>query len=161
MKTLWIIIVLTGFSLLGYIPAYSQYPDKKQTKDIEAIKQTGADFDAAYNRRDAVAFCEYFLEDADFQWHTGDLLQDRKQIEQHFINAFKSMPADYRHITTFKRIRFLGPDLVIGDGTLVIAKEGAKENDKPYLNVLFTCMGKKVKGQWKLAAVRLILPARE
>jgi hypothetical protein len=71
------------------------------------------------------------------------------------------MPADYRHITTFQRIRFLGPDLAIGDGTLVIAKEGATENDKPYFSVLFTCVGKKVKDQWKLAAIRLILPKRE
>jgi uncharacterized protein (TIGR02246 family) len=158
MKTLWIIIVFLGFSLALCLPAFSQYPDKKHSKDIDAIKQTGANFDAAYNRRDAAAFSEYFLEDADFQWHTGELLGDRKQIEQYFTNAFKFMPADYRHISTFQRIRFLGPDLTIGDGTLVIAKEGATENDKPYLSVLFTCIGKKVKGQWKLAAVRLILP---
>jgi uncharacterized protein (TIGR02246 family) len=161
MKTLWIIIVFLGFSLALSIPAFSQNPDKKHSRDIDAIKQTGANFDAAYNRREARAFSEYFLEDADFQWHTGELLKDRKQIERYFENAFKSMPADYRHITTFQRIRFLGPDLVIGDGTLVIAKEGATENDKPYFSVLFTCVGKKVKGQWKLAAVRLMLPKRE
>jgi len=161
MKKLWTIIVFLGFSLVGFIPIFSQYPDKKHSKDIDAIKQTGVNFDAAYNRRDAVAFSNYFLKDADFQWHTGELLKDQKQIEQYFTDAFKSMPADYRHITTFQRIRFLGPDLVIGDGTLVIAKEGATENDKPYFSVLFTCVGKKVKDQWKLAAVRLILPKRE
>jgi uncharacterized protein (TIGR02246 family) len=161
MKTPWIIIVFLGFSLAVSNPAFSQYPDKKHSKDIDAIKKTGADFDAAYNQRDAVAFSDFFLEDADFQWHTGELLKNRQQIEQYFTNAFKSMPADYRHITTFQRIRFLGPDLAIGDGTLVIAQEGAKENDKPYFSVLFTCIGKKVKGQWKLAAIRLILPKRE
>jgi uncharacterized protein (TIGR02246 family) len=161
MKSIWIIIVFLGLSLVGSIPTYSQYPDKKHSKDIDAIKQTGVNFDAAYNRRDAVEFSKFFLEDGDFQWHTGELLKDQKQIEQYFTNAFKSMPADYRHISTFQRIRFLGPDLVIGDGTLVIAKEGATENDKPYFSVLFTCIGKKVKGQWKLAAVRLILPKRE
>jgi uncharacterized protein (TIGR02246 family) len=161
MKTLWINIVFLVFSLAVSIPVFSQYPDKKHSKDIDAIKKTSEYFDAAYNRRDAVAFSEFFLEDADFQWHTGELLKDRKQIEQYFANAFKSMPADFRHITTFQRIRFLEPDLAIGDGTLVIAKEGAKENDKPYFSVLFTCIGKKVRGQWKLAAIRLILPKKE
>jgi uncharacterized protein (TIGR02246 family) len=161
MKTLWIIIIFLGFSLAGSISAFSQYSDKKHSKDIETIKKAGENFDAAYNRRDAKAFSEFFLEDADFQWQTGELLKDRKEIEQYFTNAFKSMPADYRHISTFQRIRFLGPDLTIGDGTLVIAKEGAKENDKPYFSVLFTCIGKKVKDEWKVAAIRLILPQKE
>jgi uncharacterized protein (TIGR02246 family) len=161
MKTFWITIIFVGFSLAGSIPTISQNPDKKQLADIAAIKQAGANLDSAYNRRNAIAFSEFFLDDADFQWHTGDLLKNRKEIEQYFTNAFKVMPADYRHITTFQRIRFLTPDLAIGDGTLVIAHEGASENMQPVLNVLFTCIGEKVKGQWKLTAIRLILPKRE
>jgi uncharacterized protein (TIGR02246 family) len=156
MRTHWIALVFLGFSLLPSIPGNSQNPDKKQLADIAAIKQGGADLDAAYNRRDAIAFGGFFLDDADFQWHTGDLLKNRKEIEQYFTNSFKIMPADYRHITTFQRIRFLSPDFAIGDGTVVIAREGAAENEKPYLGVLFTCIVKKVKGQWWIAAVRLM-----
>jgi uncharacterized protein (TIGR02246 family) len=161
MRTHWIAMVFLGFSLAASVPGASQNPDKKQSADIAAIKQVSSNLDAAYNRRDAVAFSEIFLEDADFQWHTGDLLKNRKEIEQYFTNSFMSMPADYRHITTFQRIRFLGHDFVIGDGTVVIAREGAAENDKPYLRVLFTCLGKKVKGQWRIAAIRLMLPKIE
>ena len=156
MKTHWIVMVFLGFSLAASISADSQKPDKKQAADIAAIEQVKENFDAAYNRRDAAAFSEIFLEDADFQWHTGALLKDREEIRQHFTNAFKSMPAEYRHITEFQRIRFLGSDIVIGDGTVVIARDGAADNEKPYLKVLFTCVGKKVKGQWRLAAIRLI-----
>jgi uncharacterized protein (TIGR02246 family) len=161
MRTLWIAMVFLGFSIMASFPAASQNPDKKHSKDIDAIKKTAENFDAAYNSRDAVAFSAYFMEDADFQWHTGELLKDRKQIAQYFTNAFKSMPADYRHITTLQRIRFLGPDIAIGDGTLVIAQDAATENTKPVFSVLFTCIGKKAKGQWKLAAIRLILPERK
>jgi uncharacterized protein (TIGR02246 family) len=161
MRTLWIAMVFFGFSFVASIPAASQNPDKKQSAEIAAIKQIGANLDAAYNRRDAVAFSELFLEDADFQWHTGELLKNRKEIGQHFTKAFKLMPADYRHITTFQRIRFLKQDLAIGDGTVVIAREGAAENEKPYLSVLFTGVGKKVKGQWRIAAIRLMLVKRE
>jgi uncharacterized protein (TIGR02246 family) len=161
MRTQWIALVFFGFSLLPSIPGYSQNPDKKQLTDIAAIKQAGLKLDAAYNRRDAIAFSELFLDDADFQWHTGDLLKNRKEIEQHFTNSFKVMPADYRHITTFQRIRFLRPDIAIADGTVVIASEGAAENQKPYLSVLFTCVGQKVKGQWRIAAIRLMLVKNE
>jgi uncharacterized protein (TIGR02246 family) len=150
-------MIFLGFSLLPSIPGNSQNSDKKQLADISAIKQVGADLDAAYNRRDAKAFSELFLDDADFQWHTGDLLKNRKEIEQYFTNSFKVMLADYRHITTFQRIRFLRSDLAIGDGTVVIAPDGVVENDKPYLSVLFTCIGKKVKGQWRISAIRLML----
>jgi uncharacterized protein (TIGR02246 family) len=157
MRTHWIAMVFLGFSLLSSIPGNSQNPDKKQFADIAAIKQAGANLDTAYNRRDAIAFSNLFLEDADFQWHTGDLLKNRNDIEQYFSNSFKIMPADYRHITTFQRIRLLDPYFAIGDGTVVIAREGASENEKPYLSVLFTCVGKKVNDQWKIAAIRLIL----
>lgn len=157
MRAHWIALVFLGFSLVVSIHAAPQKPDKKQSADIAAIQQVRADLDAAYNRRDAVAFCELFLEDADFQWHTGELLKDRKEIEQHFTNAFKNMPAEYRHITTLQRIRFLRPAIAIGDGTVVIAREGAAENEKPYLKVLLTCVGKKDKGQWRISAVRLML----
>ena len=71
------------------------------------------------------------------------------------------MPADYRHITSFQRIRFISRDVAIGDGTVVIGREGDTENEKPYLRVLFTCVGKKVKSQWKIEAIRLILPKTE
>jgi uncharacterized protein (TIGR02246 family) len=161
MRTHWIAMVFLGFSLLPSIPGNSQNPDKKQFADIAAIKQGGTDLDAAYNQRDAKAFSEFFLDDADFQWHTGDLLKNRKEIEQYFTNSFKNMPADYRHITTFQRIRFLTPDIAIGDGTVVIAREGAAENEKPILSVLFTCVVNKSNGQWRLAAVRLMLVKSE
>jgi len=66
------------------------------------------------------------------------------------------MPADFRHITDFQRLRFLGADTAIGDGTVVIARVGAAADEKPYMKVLMTCVGRKVGGQWRIAAVRLI-----
>ena len=158
MKAHWIAMVFLGFSLAASLPAASQNPDKKQSADIAAIQQVRANLDAAWNSHDAVAFSKLFLEDADFQWHTGELLKDRREIEQYFNESFKHTPAEFRHTTTFKRIRFLRPDVAIGDGTIVVSREGAAENEKPYMSVLFTCVGKKVKGQWNIAAARLMLP---
>ena len=156
MKAHWIVVILLGFSLAAAVPVGAQQPDAKQAAEIAAIQQVRENLDDAYNRRDAAAFSDLFLEDADFQWHNGALLPGREAIRQHFANAFKSMPADYLHITEFQRIRFLGADAAIGDGTVVIARAGAAENEKPYLKVLLTCIGRKDKGQWRIAAVRLI-----
>ncbi len=156
MKTHWTALVILGFSWAASIPAVSQNPDSKQAAEIAAIHQVREDLDAAYDRRDAEAFSSLFLEDGDFQWPTGALLRDREEIRQYFAKSFASMPVDYRHITTFTRIRFLGPDVAIGDGTVVIARAGAAENEKPYMKVLLTCVGKKERGQWRIAAARLI-----
>jgi uncharacterized protein (TIGR02246 family) len=156
MKARWIVMIFLGFSLAISVPADSQKPDEKQAAEIVAIQQIRENLDAAYNRRDATAFSELFFEDADFQWHTGALLKDREEIRQHFVNSFMSMPTDYRHITVFQRIRFLAPDIAIGDGTVVIARDRAADNEKPYLKVLLTCVGRKDKGRWRIAAVRLM-----
>jgi len=161
MKTQPIVLIFLGLFMAVSIPGRAQNQDKKHSADIAAIKQAAAELDAAYNRRDAEAFSKIFLEDADFQWHSGALLKNRKEIDEHFANAFKVMPADYRHITTFQRLRFLSPDIAIGDGTVVIAHAGVAEDEKPYFSFLFTIVGQKVKGQWKLAAVRLMFPKTE
>jgi len=156
MKTRRIVLVFLGFSLAAAMLGGAQKADKKLDAEIAAIQQVRKELDAAYNRRDAVAFSELFLRDADFQWPDGALLKDREAIRQHFADSFKSMPADFRHITEFGRIRFLGPDVAIGDGTVVIAREGAPDTEKPYMKVLLTCVGQKVKGRWRIAAARLI-----
>ena len=156
MKARCLTIIFLGFSLAASLPAAPQEPDKIQAAEVAAIQQVRENLDAAYNRRDAAAFSKIFLEDADFQWHNGALLKNREEIRQYFTNEFKSMPKELRHITTFQRLRLLGPDIAIGDGTVVIAREGAADNEKPFMKVLLTCVGKKVNGRWRIAAVRLI-----
>ena len=156
MKAYWIVLAMIGFSLRAPIPVISAENGNNRAADVAAIRRVSANVDAAYNRRDAVAFSAYFLEDADFQWHTGALLKNREEIRRHFAEAFKTMPADYRHITTLLRIRFLSPDIAVGDGTVVIARAGAADNEQPYMKVLMTGVAKKDRGQWRIAAIRLI-----
>jgi uncharacterized protein (TIGR02246 family) len=161
MRTIWIAIVIIEFSLLVSIPACSQNHDKKLLTDSAAIQQVSVNLDAAWNKHDAIAFSNLFVEDADFQWHTGELLTGRKQIEQYFNESFKQIPLEYRHYSTIQRLRFIKPDITILDGTIVVARENATENEKPYMKVLFTCIGKKTKGIWQIAAVRLMIPKIE
>jgi uncharacterized protein (TIGR02246 family) len=156
MRTHRMVLLVLGFSLVASVAAAASKPDGTKAAEIAAIQQVRESLDAAYDRRDAGAFSGLFLADADFQWPDGSLLRDREEIRQYFAKSFAVMPADYRHITTFTRIRFLGPDVAIGDGTVVIARAGAAESETPYMKVLLTCIGKKEQGRWLIAAARLI-----
>jgi uncharacterized protein (TIGR02246 family) len=156
MATKLTVLVLFGFFLAAAIPAAAQLPGKKQAADVATIQRVVEQLDAAYDRRDADAFCAFFLPDADFQWHTGEVMKDREAIRQHFAQAFKVMPADYRHITDLTRIRFLAPDIGIGDGIVLIARAGAADNERQVMKVLMTGVAKKENGQWRIAAIRLI-----
>jgi len=150
--------VFLGLILATIVPAASQDHGNQRSADIAAVRQVGADLDAAWNRRNAAALGGLFLDDADFQWQTGELLVGRKQIEEYFgTTVFKQMPADYRHQSTIQRIRFIRQDVGIVDGTIVVVREGAAENEKPYMSVRFTCVGQKNDGHWRIAAARLML----
>jgi uncharacterized protein (TIGR02246 family) len=156
MKTKWIIMFFIGFSMVATIPAVSQNLNKKQSADLASIKQMMANLDAAYDKRDAAAYCGSFLEDADFLWTTGVLSKDRNEIQQQVTNSFKLVPSGYKHITSLEQIRFLKPDIAISDGTSMFVREGASENEKPFWKARSTCVFKKEKGKWRCSAVRLI-----
>lgn len=148
------------FLLMVSLSVNSQNPDKKELKEIAAIKQLSFDLDSAWNRHDAVALSALFTDDADFQYWDGSLLKDRKEIEQYYsTKVFKNTPAEMRHKGTLQRIRFIKKDVVIGDGTLVIYRKGAPENEKPALSALFTSVANKKNGKWQIAAVRLMFPS--
>jgi uncharacterized protein (TIGR02246 family) len=156
MKTRLIFIILMGFSMAATIPVASQSLSKKQSAEIATIKQMMANADAAYDKKDAAAYVELYKEDADFLWTTGVLSKDRNEIQQQVVNSFKLIPSGYKHISTLERIRFLKPDIAIGDGTSKFVREGASENEKPFWIARSTCVYKKEKGQWRCSAVRLI-----
>ncbi|MHC1730672.1 MAG: SgcJ/EcaC family oxidoreductase [Bacteroidales bacterium] len=161
MKRTWIIMILLGFSMAVSIPAVSQNLNKKQSADTAFIKQVMADLDAAYDKRDAVAYIELFQEDADFLWTTGVLSKDRNEIQQQVTNTFKVIPSEYKHISTLQRIRFITPDIAIVDGTVMFVREGAAETEEPFWKALTTGVCKKEKGQWRVSAIRLMLPPSE
>jgi uncharacterized protein (TIGR02246 family) len=120
--------VFLAVAALAALPVLARAPGEVPSADIAAIRRVNADLDRAWNRRGAAALAALFLEDADYQWPTGELLAGRSRIEEHFGTVvFRQMPADFRHVTETRRLRFLGPDIVIGDGTSMVTREGASE----------------------------------
>jgi uncharacterized protein (TIGR02246 family) len=160
MKSLRFEMCFLVLLIMVSLSANSQNPDKKELKEIAAIKQLSLDLDSAWNSHDAIAFSQLFLDDADFQYWDGVVLKDRKEIEQYYgTKVFKNTPVDRCHKGTLQRIRFIKKDVVIGDGTLVIYRKGAPENEKPTLSALFTSIARKKDGKWRIAAIRLMFPS--
>jgi uncharacterized protein (TIGR02246 family) len=156
MKTTWTNLIFPGLLIIAILASCSQDRGKNQSADIASIKQMMAKLDASYTKKDAAAYCELFLEDADFMWTNGLLSKDRNEIQQQVTNTFKYFPSGYIHISTLQRIRFIKPDIAIGDGIVMSVREGASENEKPLFKALATCVLKKEEGQWRYSAVRLI-----
>ncbi len=158
----WVISALLALPLGVAIPVVAQTTVKEGSPDSVAVHRLASDLDSAWNRRDPGGFGGLFLDDADFQFHTGDMLIGREQIEKHLASrVFPGMPADRRHTTTLQRVRFLAPGVAIGGGSVVLSRAGATGEEEPYLRVLFTSVALKRDGQWRIAAVRLMAPATE
>jgi uncharacterized protein (TIGR02246 family) len=126
-----------------------------------AIQQLLLDVDSTWNRRDAKGFSELFLEDADFRFFTGQMLQGRKEIEEFFAASFAELPADRRHETRGEQYRYLTPDLIIGNSVIFVYPEGATEEQAHSRPILSTGVAMKKDGRWRLAAVRLMVPQQE
>jgi len=134
-----------------------------QLHDIrKAFEELGAQFDAAWNARDASALVALFTADGDMQFWTGKTISGRQQIELAYASEiFASMPPDMRHTTMLDRFTLPRPDVAIGDGSVKI--QGTTGPDQPAveLNLLFTCVSVLDEGEWRIAAVRLMIPQGE
>ena len=162
MKTRWVISALLALPLGAAIPVAPQTIVEEGSPDSIAFHRLASDLDSAWNGRDATMFAGLFLEDADFQFHTGDLLVGREQIEKYYASrVFPGMPADRRHTTTLQRSRFLAPGVAIGGGSVVLSRAGTTGEEEPYLRLLFTSVVVKRDGEWRIAAVRLMVATTE
>ena len=128
----------------------------------KAFEELAAQFDAAWNARDANALAALFSADGDMQYWTGKRIAGRQQIQLAYSSEiFASMSTDMRHTTVLDRFTLLRPDVAIGDGSVKI--QGTIGPDQPALdlNLLFTAVSVLEEGEWRIAAIRLMIPQRE
>ena len=140
----------------GFFLAEVQENGQKEA-DQKAFMQLAKDFDNAWNSRDAKALASLFTEDGDFQFWTGQCVEGRDLIEKYYATqVFPPMPEDFRHSAVIERHRFIKADVVIGDGYADIVGTMGTQPFKRHL--LFTSISVKQDSQWKLSAIRLMIP---
>jgi len=151
-------IFLIVFILMSACVFWAKAQETGQKEaDQKAFMQLGQDFDAAWNTRDAEALANLFTEDGDFQFWTGQCIEGRDQIEKYYATqVFPPMPEDFRHSAVIERHRYIKPEVVIGDGYADIVGTMGTQPFKRHL--LFTSVSVKQDGQWKLSAIRLMIP---
>jgi len=158
MKNVLFVIAVCGLftaSLAGDPPVKTTGEDAH----FAVFKQVALNFDRAWNGRNADALADLFTEDGDFRYWTGRRVEGRETIRESYArHHFPAMPEDWRHATQLLTYRFVSPDVVIADGTADITGTKGEEKEPFTLHLLFTCLTVKEGGQWKIAAIRLMVP---
>jgi uncharacterized protein (TIGR02246 family) len=125
-------------------------------EDIQAVFQLTKELDKRWNQHDPAAFADLFENDADFRFYKGDWVKGKTAIESFWKGeVFPSMPEIVKHRIIVKRVRFVSPNLAIGDGVLqFVDSSGGTE----YIQVERegTLIAVKKGGRWIISAVRLV-----
>ena len=124
-------------------------------KDEAAIKATCAAFDAAWAKGDGKAVAAVFTEDATLVNAMGQTSDGRAAIEKQMTTDFGGMLKGTTHAITMTSIKFVKPEVAVGDADLVMT--GAKGPDgkaMPPMKLKGTGVFVKQKGAWLFAAAR-------
>jgi uncharacterized protein (TIGR02246 family) len=119
------------------------------SKEQEALKARADEFVKAFEKGDAAALAAFWTPDGDYIDQAGTTLSGRKDIEAAFKKQFSTAKGGKLRINTTS-LRFVKPDLAIGDGTT----EVDYPDDAPPIVTRYTAVHVKVDGKWFLASVR-------
>ena len=124
--------------------------------DQAAVFQLTRELDKRWNQRDPKAFSKLFEEDADFRFYSGAWIKGKTAIEAFWGGeVFPDMPENLKHLIIIKRVRFVSPNLAIGDGILRFVDDSeGKEQIRAEREG--TLVAVKKKDNWVISAVRLV-----
>jgi uncharacterized protein (TIGR02246 family) len=111
MHTLDLLCLFVGLAAGAAVQA----PGATKAGDEQGIRQTIAEFVAAWNAHDATAFAKAFAADADFTNVMGTGAHGRAAIEAHHAPIFATWFKDSHVTATDVTTRFLTPDLAAVD----------------------------------------------
>ena len=125
-------------------------------EDKLAVFSLTKELDERWNQRDSSAFAELFEDDADFRFYTGNWVKGKPAIETFWKGeVFPGMPESFKHLVVVKRVRFVSPELAIGDGTLRFI-ENVGEEIEVKAEREGTLIAVKKDNRWYITAVRLV-----
>jgi uncharacterized protein (TIGR02246 family) len=140
-----IAVALIGGSLAWESPRVPAAADG----DKDAIQKSSADFQAAYEKRDAKALANFWTENGEYEDDNGVVLRGRADIEKAYADFFKDQPPGKIEVR-MESLRFPSPNCAIEEGFLQ-QDRGGKELPS---STLYRAFHVKDNGQWKIAASR-------
>lgn len=136
-------------------PAAAQEP-AVESADETAIRQIVAAYVEAFNRHDAEALANQWVEDAVYiNRMTGEEVVGRKAIAEQFQTVFKETP-DLKLAVEIESIRLLSPNVAVEQGSarLVVAKDAVEE-------IEYTAVYVRQNKKWLLDRVTDQAPSTE
>lgn len=147
-------VLMTAFMvvLFCFTTSSAQKPSDTNDSDSGAIKQTISDWSNAFDRHDAHACAQRFVDDADFVSVSGLTFHGRKAIEDHYLTAFSSTLKDAHRNDSVKSIRFLSPAIASVDvDWQMTGSRTADGSERAPRKGLLEPVLVKVDGQWSIA----------
>jgi uncharacterized protein (TIGR02246 family) len=139
--------MLLGVTLVPM--ASGRAAEDEHAADRAAIAKAAEAFVASFQKEDATALANFWVEDGDYVDPDGLALSGRKAIADDFAQMFKDIDGQTLRVEIHS-IRFPAPDTAIEDGvTSVFTADGSLPIRMRYTNVMV-----KRDGQWRLASVR-------
>jgi uncharacterized protein (TIGR02246 family) len=120
-----------------------------QSKDEKAIQKVVADFETAFNQKDAKAAAQFWAEDGDFVTYQGKLLHGRQEVEAYFQNTFVQFYQTAKNKLFPPTVRFFKPDVAAVDVKWeVTGRIDADGKALPIMKGIMVWTMTKEKGQW-------------
>lgn len=117
--------------------------------DEQAIRESGAAFEKAYNAADAKAIAAEFMEEGEFIDEDGVIFKGRDAIEKEFAAFFEQSPGVQATLEVLN-VRFIGDSMAIEEGTTTIVPT----DDRPATDGRYIAVHIKRDNKWELAVVR-------
>ncbi|MBA2703135.1 MAG: SgcJ/EcaC family oxidoreductase [Blastocatellia bacterium] len=141
--------------LITAIPCGAQIASGS-ANDEAAIRQVLAQFEQAFEKRDAKIYAMTFAEDADWENAFGSHEKGRANIEKRLRGVYQMFQQSNQTIKEV-RIRFITPRVAVADVDREIVGQVSAGGDRklPPRRVRTTHVFKKEKGNWQVVVFRV------
>jgi uncharacterized protein (TIGR02246 family) len=138
-------ISIVGMSCALISAALATDTAEKPSPETTAITNQAAEYEKAYNARDAKALAQYFTDDAEYTDENGQLTQGRSDIEQLLKDTFAESKGATLDVQV-DSVRPLDSDLYEEKGTTTVTSSSGGKQSSSY-----TALHVKKDGQWPIS----------
>jgi len=153
MKKHWSLIATVGVVAvvaIGLVLAQDKPPAKEAPRpdDEKAIRETSEAIAKAFEKGDAAAFAGFFTEEGEYQDEDKDIVRGREALTQAYAKFFAKRP-ELKVETKIDKIRFLGKDTAVEEGTFTV-----KAKDTPPNASKYSALYARQDGKWMIAVLK-------
>jgi uncharacterized protein (TIGR02246 family) len=131
---------------------------QETSTDEQAILANVDKWVEAWNQGDAKAIVSLYTADADYVRPTGDTFKGQQEIEDCITELMTNPYKGSKLAVETTSVRFIKPDLAVGDSTYEFTDVPEVEGQKPPTSGMATSVMVKQGDQWLIVAHRVRVP---